>query len=51
MQDSLDIWRATSDKSESERIKQLTFVALKTIKMIVGLEIPPYISVAIRKAA
>ncbi|MGC8907400.1 MAG: class I SAM-dependent methyltransferase [Desulfomonilaceae bacterium] len=51
MNDSLDIWRATLDKSESGRMKELTFYALKAIKKITGLEIPPYITVAVQKEA
>ncbi len=51
MSDSLDIWRATLDKSESGRMKELTFFALKTIKRTTGLEIPPYITVALQKEA
>ncbi len=49
VEDSLDIWLATLDKSESGRVKQMIFVVLKTIKRITGLEIPPYLTVAIRK--
>lgn len=49
IQDCLDIWHVTLDKSESGRLKQLTFMVLKTIKRMTALEIPPYISVAVRK--
>lgn len=49
VQDRIDLWYLTVEKSRHARAKRRIYSALKQIKRLTGIEILPYLELAIRK--